>query len=130
MVCRGKTVDGIDYVKSLCQLQKEGCEILVFRPVPYHCGENGNSNASDKNEPDFVLASVDYGIAPEAPFPAAVIDCLLALSFFVETCSFSSIHVSGQSAGGNLAAVTTFEGFRKYPGRIKRFVLIKTIHFK
>jgi acetyl esterase len=47
--------------------------------------------------------SVEYRLAPEAPFPAAVEDCIAAADFLSEnsTC----LAVGGDSAGGNLAAV-------------------------
>jgi acetyl esterase len=47
--------------------------------------------------------SVEYRLAPEAPFPAAVDDCLAATEF---VCGMSrTVAVGGDSAGGNLAAV-------------------------
>lgn len=57
-----------------------------------------------------VVASVDYRLAPEHPFPAAVEDCVQAARWAVSQADAwgadaSKVVVVGDSAGGNLAAV-------------------------
>lgn len=49
--------------------------------------------------------SVEYRLAPESPFPAAVDDCIAATEFVSKYSKSGRIAVGGDSAGGNLAAV-------------------------
>jgi len=51
--------------------------------------------------------SVEYRLAPEHPFPAAVEDCLSATRFVLKMSK--RVAVGGDSAGGNLAAVVALQ---------------------
>jgi acetyl esterase len=60
------------------------------------------------------VLSVDYRLAPESPFPAAVEDAIFSLEWAVEHSGQLGIDVDrialgGDSAGGNLAIVLALE---------------------
>jgi acetyl esterase len=75
----GWTIGDVDTHDALCRQLAHGARCEVF--------------------------SVDYRLAPEAPFPAALEDCIAATRFVAQTSGAERIGVAGDSAGGNLAAV-------------------------
>jgi acetyl esterase len=77
---------------------------------------------------DQVVISVDYALAPEHPFPAAVNDCQAVVRWCFARAGelgvrADSIAVGGDSAGGNLAAAQTLL-FRGSDIRLKAQLLI------
>ena len=55
---------------------------------------------------DMPVISIDYRLAPEAPFPAAPDDCEAATRWIAENIPCTGLILSGDSAGGNLTVVT------------------------
>lgn len=50
------------------------------------------------------LASIDYRVAPEHPFPTPLEDSFAALAWVAENLAEDSLVIAGDSSGGNLAA--------------------------
>jgi acetyl esterase len=85
-------------------------------------GHDGVTSALAADTP-CVVVSVDYALAPEHPFPAAVEDARAAVRWTFENAGAlgvdaDTIFVGGDSAGGNLAAAMTL-AFRGTPYRLR-----------
>ena len=86
--------------------------VLLFHGGGFVIGDldtHDNMARSICRDCEAVVLSVDYRLAPEAPFPAAVEDALAATRWaadhLAELGGTETLAVAGDSAGGNLAAV-------------------------
>ena len=83
--------------------------ILYFHGGAYALGSAraGAGLAADHARPAGTrVISVDYRLAPENPFPAAIEDAVAAYRALLDQVPSSHIAIAGESAGGGLAAAT------------------------
>jgi len=120
--------DVASVVDEVIPASAEGIHIRVYRPVDgdrpipaivfFHGGGwvFGTIDTHDAacralaNAAEATVISVDYRLAPEHPYPAAVDDAIAATEWIVENATELNIDanrtaVCGDSAGGNLAAI-------------------------
>lgn len=82
--------------------------------------QKGDQKKEKEAAAPVVTVSVEYRLAPEHPFPAAIMDALSVVTALLDENPERKLHLAGASAGGNLAIVSAMEMCRQYPGRIKR----------
>lgn len=116
-----------DALASAAAGENHGVPVRLYRPVDrprgiivfYHAGGwvLGDLNSSDSflrrfaSRTECTIISADYRKAPEHRFPAAVDDAFTTLQWAARSMAYLAgravpIIVAGESAGGNLAAVT------------------------
>lgn len=89
---------------------REAGLVMVF----YHGGgfvigdleTHGPYCAEAARQLDMPVISIDYRLAPEAPFPAATDDCEAATRWIAANIACTGLVLSGDSAGGNLTVAT------------------------
>ncbi|MEM1347436.1 MAG: alpha/beta hydrolase [Myxococcota bacterium] len=109
MALRGRTLDAWVYTPEL----QSGAALVFYHGGGFVLGSNrthGAACARLASRVGCVVIAVDYRLAPEHPFPAAVEDAVDAYDWVVGRASDfgvepSRVGVAGDSAGGNLAAV-------------------------
>ena len=77
------------------------------------------TTTASPNNNELITISVDYGLAPEHPFPVAVMDGLSVIEYLLSGDNNTrAVHISGVSAGSSLSLIIGLESFRQYPGRV------------
>jgi monoterpene epsilon-lactone hydrolase len=124
----------VEFVKSGCvesleNIEIDGVPVLVTTPKGYNtendhkCIYYIHGGGYTVLDPTTMLAlsgpitlqagiktySVDYRLAPEYPFPAAVEDCMSVYRELVKRFKSESIALLGDSAGGTLSLVTALK---------------------
>jgi acetyl esterase/lipase len=124
----------VEFVKSGCvesleNIEIDGVPVLVTTPKGYNkendhkCIYYIHGGGYTVLDPTTMLAlsgpitlqagiktySVDYRLAPEYPFPAAVDDCMSVYRELVKRFKSESIALLGDSAGGTLSLVTALK---------------------
>jgi acetyl esterase len=121
-------VDAAPEVEDVHDTTADGVPVRVYRPragslpgLVFIHGGGWWGGSVEESEPaarrravgaDCVVVSVEYRLAPEHPFPAGLDDCWTATKWVFEHAEElgidpARIAISGESAGGNLAAAVT-----------------------
>ncbi|NYG54741.1 alpha/beta hydrolase [Nocardioides perillae] len=139
MTCDAGQPDQVVAVESVEETEVAGMAARVYRPARPDGGTGplptvlhlhgggfviGDLDTHDQtcrrlaNDAQAVVVAVDYRLAPEHPFPAAVDDAVAAAEWVSahlgELGGSDVLGVAGDSAGGNLAAVVA----QALPGRV------------
>ena len=122
--------EGVETRRQLISNAQLGLEVVVYLHQPIESSESARSallhihgggyvtGSAAHAEPQLremakrfnsVVVSVDYRLAPEHPFPAALFDCFTALDWLHSEADALNVNadrivVLGESAGGGLAA--------------------------
>lgn len=125
----GQLLAGVDSVDRIVEVEDGTVGVRLYRPaattaaLPAHLYIHGGAFWMGNVEQSgplcaflartvpCVVASIDYRLAPEAPFPIPLEDCYAALCWLAAHAGElgvdpARITVGGSSAGGNLAAAT------------------------
>eukprot|EP00529_Nitzschia_sp_RCC80_P000884 CAMPEP_0113512678 /NCGR_PEP_ID=MMETSP0014_2-20120614/39462_1 /TAXON_ID=2857 /ORGANISM="Nitzschia sp." /LENGTH=545 /DNA_ID=CAMNT_0000409041 /DNA_START=25 /DNA_END=1659 /DNA_ORIENTATION=- /assembly_acc=CAM_ASM_000159 len=116
------------FVNNVSQQQRQHSKVQVL--VQFHGGglTIGDANKSQlvnevaqltamagSSSGDLISISVNYGLAPDAPWPIGIIDTLSVIDYLLDdTPSTTNIHLSGESAGAHFALVGGIEACRRY----------------
>ncbi|XP_028619486.1 arylacetamide deacetylase-like 2 [Grammomys surdaster] len=99
-----------------------------FKMLPYD-----SMNRRTANKLDAVVIALDYRLAPQHPFPAALEDCIFVIKFFLQDKVLEKygvdptrICISGDSSGGSLAATANqlLQDDPEYKNKIKAQTLL------
>ena len=103
------TVDGIPALWVIPDKITSSKVVLYFHGGGYSvCGPETHKNMCSimAKESGLKFLLIDYRLAPENPFPAAIEDALKAYSWLLKTYDASQIIFGGDSAGGGLTVST------------------------
>ena len=103
------TVGGIPSIRVTPRSEPSNIHILYLHGGAYNLG-SPSSHLGLVSQIVMRLGAtatvVDYRLAPEHPYPAAIEDCITAYRALLEEVSPSSLVVAGDSAGGGAALAT------------------------